>query len=335
MIPSHEGEFLRVHIQSNPEAPMVFQVTPERLEAALRRHAAVIHRVEVSLGTTPEQLDAALKEVNVLVGWTFPQKGLEQLAPHLKWIHVWGAGIDHLLPLDWLPKGVFLTNNRGVHVPKAREYIQMAILMLHTQIPALVTSQQQRRWDERFSTLVARQTILIVGVGHMGSAAAKAAKQLGMHVLGIRRSNKGHRYVDEMYGPEALPRLLPRVDILLVTTPLTAKTQGLIGRQELDLLRPQAGVINLGRAPVMDYDALADKLEKGELSGAILDVFEPEPLPAESRLWSTPNLILTPHVASDDSERYIPLTLDLLFENIERYFSDRPLRNRVRRRLEY
>jgi len=314
---------------------MVFQVTPERLEAAVRRHATVMQRVELSLGTSPEHLLASLKEVDVLVGWTFPQKDLDRQAPCLKWIHVWGAGVEHLLPLNWLPKGVFLTNNRGVHVPKAREYILMAILMLNNQIPALVTSQHQRRWDERFSTLALGRTILIVGVGHMGGTAAKVSRQLGMHVLGIRRSHRSHRYVDEMYGPDELPQLLPRADILLVTTPLTAKTRGLIGRQELDLLGPQAGVINLGRAQVMDYDALADKLEKGELSGAILDVFEPEPLPRDSRLWATPNLIMTPHVASDDSARYMSRTLDLVFENIQRYLSGRPLQNRVRRRLEY
>jgi phosphoglycerate dehydrogenase-like enzyme len=138
-----------------------------------------------------------------------------------------------------------------------------------------------------------------------------------------------------MFSPRRLDRVLPRADFVIVTTPLTADTRQLIGRRELDLMKPSAGLINLARAQVVDYDVLADKLSRGELGGAILDVFDPEPLPPESPLWKTPNLIITPHVASDDAEQYMPLTLDLVFDNIRRLLAGRPLRNRVRRSLEY
>ena len=130
-------------------------------------------------------------------------------------------------------------------------------------------------------------------------------------------------------------RVLPRADVVLVTVPLTAETRRLLGRKELDLLPPHAGLVNMARAGVVDYAALADKLARGELSGAVLDVFDPEPLPPDSPLWRTPNVILTPHVSSDDAERYIPRTLDLLFANVRRYRAGCPLRNLVDPTREY
>jgi phosphoglycerate dehydrogenase-like enzyme len=138
-----------------------------------------------------------------------------------------------------------------------------------------------------------------------------------------------------MFDRTGLEQVLPRADFVLVTTPLTSETKNLLGRRELNLMRPGAGLINLGRARVVDYDALREKLTAGELGGAVLDVFDPEPLPSDSPLWETPNLVITPHVASDDEEQYMPRTLDLVFDNIHRYLSDRPLRNRVRRHLGY
>ncbi|MCP4417731.1 MAG: D-2-hydroxyacid dehydrogenase [Chloroflexi bacterium] len=330
-----QDSVLRIHFQSNPEAPMVFQVNQERYQAAVKRNAHIAHQVESTIGTNLDDLYAILGEVNVLVGWVFPQKDLAKLAPNLKWIHAWGAGIEHLLPLDWLPPGVDLTNNSGVHGAKAREYMIMAILMLSNQIPTLVNSQQKSQWNELFNTSIAGKTLSIIGVGQMGASAAQEAKRFGMRVIGVRRSGQPHPDVDEMVSPEKLDYALSQADIVLITTPLTAKTKGMIGRRELDLLKPGAGFINLGRASVVDYEALADKLEKGEISGAILDVFDPEPLPSTSRLWTTPNLIMTPHVASDDAEQYIPRTLDLVFENVRRYFANSPLKNRVNPQFEY
>jgi phosphoglycerate dehydrogenase-like enzyme len=125
-----QNNVLRVHFQSNPEAPMVFQVNQERYQAAVKRNAHIAHQVNATIGTNHDDLQAILGEVDVLVGWVFPQKDLARLAPHLKWIHAWGAGIEHLLPLGWLPPGVDLTNNRGVHGSKAGEFMIMEAFQL-------------------------------------------------------------------------------------------------------------------------------------------------------------------------------------------------------------
>ena len=147
----------------------------------------------------------------------------------------------------------------------------------------------------------------------------KAARRLGLHVLGVRRSGTPWRGVDEMVTPDRLAEVLPRADFVVVNAPLTPETQGLVGRTALSLMKPGAGLVNLARARVVDYEALAEKLRDGALSGAVLDVFDPEPLPADSGLWSTPNLIITPHVSSDDDARHAPLTMDLVFDNIRRW----------------
>ena len=178
------------------------------------------------------------------------------------------------------------------------------------------------------------KTLLIVGVGHVGRSVAGWAKGLGMRVLGLRRTGKPLRNVDEMYRSEDLRSILPRVDFVLVTAPLTESTYHLFGEAELNLLKPGAGIVNYSRALLIDYDALRKKLERRELS-AILDVFDPEPLPQDSPLWRTPNLIITTHSSSDDSYLYTTKTLDVVFTNLERMMDGKPFVNRVSRRKQY
>jgi phosphoglycerate dehydrogenase-like enzyme len=206
--------------------------------------------------------------------------------------------------------------------------------MLNNGLPRIVWNQRRGKWEQFFNTSIATKTLLIVGVGHVGGGAAKWAKKLGLHVIGIRRTGRPHRHVDEMYTAEALRKLLPRADFLLVSAPLTDATRHMIGAKELALLKPGAGLINYSRANLVDYGALLRRLESGELT-AILDVFDPEPLPRSSPLWKAPNLIVTPHCSSDDREQYTPRTLDLVFRNMERFLERKPLLNRVDPKLQY
>lgn len=246
-----------------------------------------------------------------------------------------GAGIEHVMPLDWLPTGTVLTNNRGVHAPKAEQFAMTALLMLNERIPEAITEQHAGRWRRHYATAIQGKTALIIGVGNMGVAAAKAARKLGLHVLGIRRSGKPHRSVHEMGTPNQLHDMMKRADFIVITAPLTLETEGLIDAAALDCLKPEAGLVNMGRARIVDYAALQERLRNGRVRGAILDVFDPESLPPESPLWSTPNLILTPHVSSDDDDNYAPLTIDLVFENIRRWYAGKPMRNIVDAGLRY
>ncbi len=333
---SANAKALHVHVESRGEQSFVYHVTRERFDDALGRHGDIAGRIEASIGFDLEGFDEAIAAADVLVlpvpvpaAWRPRLYALAETAPRLKFVFQTGAGIEKLLPLDWLPPGVPLTNNSGAHAEKAREYVTMAVLMLNNRVPAFATAKSERVWDETFSTAARGKTAVVIGVGHMGGAAAEAAQALGLRVLGVRASGEPHPAVDEMFTPDRFSEVLPRADFVIVTTPLTERTRGLVDARALDLMKRDAGLVNMGRAPVVDYHALAERLTSGRLAGAVLDVFEPEPLPRDSVLWSTPNLIITPHTSSDDDALYIANTLDVLFANLRRQLAGRKVVNRV------
>jgi phosphoglycerate dehydrogenase-like enzyme len=294
----------------------------------------VAERLHVTLGYDGDIIERELPDADILFAWNFDRGNLAARAPRLKWVHAHGAGVNHLMPLTWLPKGAVLTNSRGVHAERASEYAIMAVLMLNNRLPEMVTNQRQARWEQLFNSAVVGKTLLIVGVGHVGGSVASWAKRFGMRVIGIRRTGRAHRSVDAMHRPEDLAKLLPEADFVLIAAPHTDATHHLIGASEIALLKRGAGLVNYSRANLVDYEALRGRLERGEVS-AVLDVFSPEPLPSDSPLWQAPNLIITPHSSSDDTERYTPRTLDLVMRNIERFLAGKTLMNRVSPKLQY
>jgi phosphoglycerate dehydrogenase-like enzyme len=203
------------------------------------------------------------------------------------------------------------------------------VLALCARLPEMVNNQQQAKWAPIFTPSIAGKTLLVLGLGDMGGAAAKAAKRLGMRVLGMRRNVRPHRHADAMLPLGQLHKALAEADFVLVATPLTPDTHHLIDARAIAAMKTGAGLINVGRAGVVDYAELAQALRGGKLSGAILDVFDPEPLPASSPLWHVPNLIITPHCSSDDLDHYLPLTLDLAFANVARLRDGKRLKNAV------
>ncbi len=163
-----------------------------------------------------------------------------------------------------------------------------------------MNAQTRREWLPLFTDHMKGKTVLIVGVGHLGGAGAQQAKRCGLHVIGVRRSGRPHRACHQVVGQDALHTVLPDADFVVVTVPSTSATDGMIGEREFRVMKKTAGLLNFSRAQTVDYDALVRKLRRNELSGAILDVFDPEPLPSESDLWEAPNLLITPHCSSDD-----------------------------------
>jgi phosphoglycerate dehydrogenase-like enzyme len=324
---------IRIHIENNPSNAAVYHVTPALFRKRIKKFPGLAGKIKVGFGDDPAALDAKLKDAEILLTGGLDASNLVARAPHLKWIQSTSAGVEKLAP--YIPDGIVLTNASGVHMPKGGEYAMTALLMLNHRVPHFVTAQRASRWDQAFATPIAGKTVLILGVGAIGSAAARLARRFGMRILGISRSAKRNPLVDRMYGPKDLKKALPQADFVLAILPLTAETRGLLGRAELDLLPRHAGVVNLGRGPVIDNDALADKLRKGELAGAVLDVFPEEPLPASSPLWATPNLIMSPHCAVDDATSYAERALDLFLGNLKRYVAGRALVNVVDTKLGY
>jgi phosphoglycerate dehydrogenase-like enzyme len=318
---------VRVHVQNDADLNPVFTVTPAALRAALRRVPGLGRRIDLTESHDPTGLDPALQSAEVLLAGDFPAHDLARRAPRLRWIQSTNAGVEKLVPA--LPPGVVLTNASGVHPPKGGEFAMAALLMLQHRVPHFVTQQREQRWDPAFSTPISGKTVVIVGVGRIGGEVARLARGFGLRVLGVRRTGAPHRFVERMYRPRQLTAVLPRADFVVIAAPSTPGTRGLIGRRELDRLPRHAGLVNVGRAAAVDYDALVDKLRRGELGGAVLDVFPEEPLPPDSPLWSVPNLIVTPHCAVDDGVAYVGRCLDVFVDNFGRYLAGRPLRNRV------
>ncbi|MEJ0069201.1 MAG: D-2-hydroxyacid dehydrogenase [Pseudomonadota bacterium] len=340
MSPKHPPT--HVHFETLTANPPVFQIAPAQIAAAKRRHPVVARQMTTSHGADLADMARWLPRVEVLVtSFTaiaepgFPLRRLAAAAPRLRWIHLTSAGIDKVLPLDWLPPQVTLTNSSGIHSRKAGEYASMAMLMLHAGLPRLLAQQRAATWRQHFTPSIAGRTVAIIGLGGLGGSAAKQARHLGMTVLGVRRTPAAHPHVDRLYGFRNLRSALKRADIVYVAVPLTAVTHHLIDRRAFDAMKPGAALINVARAGVVDYDVLAEKLRDGSLSGAMLDVFDPEPLPASSPLWSVPNLIITPHVAMDEVDQYIPRALDLAFRNLRAFRAGRKLQNTIDVSLEY
>jgi phosphoglycerate dehydrogenase-like enzyme len=325
---------LRVHVENNPKVAEINHVTEAGFKAAAKKHPGIAKKVEITFGFDPAKFGPLLPEIEVLVaGGGVDMNDVAKKAKRLKWIQSTSAGVEKLV--QYIPDGVVLTNASGVHGPKGGEYAMTALLMLNHSVPQFVTSQHAAKWEQVHATPIDGKTVVIIGVGALGTAAARLARRFGMRVLGVSRSAKKSPLVERMYAPKDLHKVLPKADFVIVTTPLTKETRGMLGRAELDLLPRHAGIVNLGRGPVIDNDALADKLRKGELAGAVLDVFPEEPLPATSPLWSTPNLIMSPHCAVDDAEAYAARALDIFLENLARYLAGRKLTNVVDVRLGY
>jgi phosphoglycerate dehydrogenase-like enzyme len=311
----------------------VDSVTPAAFRRRARLAPAHARRLAVTFGEDDAALEKGLAQAEILVAGHFPAEDLARRAPRLRWIQSTSAGVENLVPL--LPAHVTLTNASGVHGPKGGEYGMTALLMLNHRVPDFVTRQREARWDPIFSSTIAGKTVVVVGLGEIGAEIARLARRFGLRVVGVRRTGRSHPGIERVVQPKDLPKVLPKADFLVLTAPLTAGTRGLIGRRELDLLPGHAGIVNLGRGGVMDYGELAEKLRKGELQGAVLEVFPEEPLPADSPLWTLPNVIMSPHCAVDDLVHYVPRCLDIFFDNLGRYLRGRPLRNQIDPALGY
>jgi phosphoglycerate dehydrogenase-like enzyme len=288
----------------------------------------------VSVGWDGETLDEALETADFMINSYPPRERLAERAPRLKWIQTTGAGIETLLPLDWVPRGMTLTNNRGAHGEKAEDSCALSLLAIHTRLAETLQQQRDRVWKQILTPPIAGRTAVVVGFGDLGQGAGRAAHKLGLRVIAVTRSGKPCPPADEVYPVAEIDAALPLADFLIVTAPTTPETQGLLDRRRIGLLEKGCGIVNIGRAALMDYTALRERLESGDLAGAVLDVFEEEPLPPQSPWWTTRNVIVTPH-NSCDTPGYMDRLLDRWFENFERFLAGKPLANTVDRELGY
>ena len=334
-----DNKKIRIHVKNNHWAPgsfptdaegeKVFTITNSHFEKAFMKFPKIKEKVEIFIDWDEDNFNSSMSNSDILLTWDFPTSNLKKVSPSLKWIHCISAGIEHLLPLDWMFDGLVLTNNSGVHSKKAGEYGLMSVLMLHNHIPKIVSNQKNKKFVSLFSTPIAGKTIVVVGTGNLGGAMIRLLAPLGSKIIGVNRKGRAVDGCSKVITVDEIDSALPEADILYLAIPETPGTKNLISRKRLDLLKPSCGIVNIGRQSTMDYDALCEKLRANKIAGAILDVFSPEPIKLNSKLWEVPNLIITPHVSADDGESYVRLTLDLFIKNLQLFISNKKLINQI------
>ena len=275
-----------------------------------------------------EQTAARIGECEALVITGFWRNELLEHAKNLRFIQGAGAGYD-AFDLDALSaRGIRLANSSGVNKNAVSEHAMGLLLAFSRRLHEARDNQHKRIWRAMMADFSLREdelpgkTLLIYGMGAIGSRLASIARAFDMHVIGIRRSPATDTAAHEMHTPEAFNTLLPRADYVALTCPLTDSTRNLMNAKTFSLMRNDAYFINVARGGCVDESALVDALANGVIKGAGIDTTVIEPLASDSPLWSLQNAIITPHTGGETC-RYEENVLDFLEENLDRLWSGR------------
>lgn len=245
----------------------------------------------------------------------FPRQAI-LACPSLSWVSVGGAGIDHLIP--WDASRLTVTNAAGVGAETMAQYALAAILHFTLGFHGFAARQRECRWSEGRVASVKGLTLAILGLGNTGRAVAPLAATLGMQVIGMRANPTATQHVEYVAGPDELHPLLAKADVVLVSLPLTPRTRHLLDRPQFAAMKRGAILVDVSRGGIVRQAALIESLQNGHLKGAALDVFETEPLPRESPLWSMANVIITPHCSSV-YEGWERRSIEMFCDNIDRW----------------
>ncbi len=281
---------------------------------------------------TPEQeaeWRSLMGEADILFDFDYPRRDLlPELAPNVRWIQATSAGIGQFVKRmkydERMPQTIFTTAS-GVHARPLAEFVIMTLLMQNKGFLRIVEDKRNHHWERYAGTDLEGRTMGLVGLGRIGSMVASLARAMGMRVIGTDLA-PNTQAVDQFYKLEDLAQMLPHCDVLVLTVPHTPQTEKMIGAEQFNLLPDGAYFINIARGMVVDEPALIEALRSGKLSGAGLDVFAEEPLPAGSPLWDMPNVLVSPHSASTSDRENMRIT-DLFVDNLKRYLAGEPLRN--------
>ncbi len=303
----------------------------------------------MSDGRWPDDEQVTAEIIYAISGVPHPEQ-----APNLRWVQAHSAGIDRLRDLPIWESDVVITNSSGIHAPNIAQYVLAQMLAWAHRVPKWLRLQSESRWpDDRWGELLPDElrgkTLGIVGYGSIGREIARIATAFGMQVLATKRDPRHledtNYFIPEtgdpegilparIYPGEATRSMVAECDFVVITLPLTDKTHHLFDEEMFRAMRENAFVVNIGRGPVINERDLIRALKKGWIAGAGLDVFEEEPLPADSPLWKLENVIISPHI-SGSTPHYDERATHLFCENLRRYLDGRPLLNVVNREYGY
>ena len=256
-------------------------------------------------------------------------EALPQNAPGLRWVQATSSGIGEYMRRTGLDQSdIAFTTARGVHARPLAEFTLMGLLHFFRDVPFLNARKAEKHWERYTVQGLDGARLLVVGLGSLGQAVALDCARLGVEVWGTRRTSGGETPpgVSKIIAQDEIREALGQIDALVLACPLTDTTKGLIGRAEVDALKPGVVIVNIARGQVIDEAAMIEGLRSGRIKGAALDVFEVEPLPKESPLWELPNVLISPHSASTvhaENQRIV----DIFLDNLGRYRDGKPLKN--------
>lgn len=268
-------------------------------------------------------LPADLSEIDVLISFAIElTDDFYRRATRLKWIQCLATGVDHVLRCPSLRPETLLTSGRGVHGAPMRETVVYLMVNVSRDVKTLVEEQKARVWNRRFYSLFTGKTVVVVGVGVVGIAVGQLLKAFGMHVIGVTRTLRTVEGFDEMMPTEELCKAAGRADFLINVLPANADNLLLFDRAVFAAMKPSAYYISAGRGQTVDEPALIAVLRERRIAGAGLDVFQTEPLPADSPFWDLPNVFITPHLGGYTIE-YEDLIMPLIADNMRLFLAGR------------
>jgi phosphoglycerate dehydrogenase-like enzyme len=258
-------------------------------------------------------------------------------AKRLRWVHSSAAAVEGLLPLAELGKrDIIVTNSRGIQAVPIAEQVMAGLLVLARRMDLTMAAQREKRWiqaqlcDSDWPWMLHGKSMTILGLGTIGLEVARRAHAFGIRVTGVKRllDEAKPAFVDRVVGPESLSESMRNCDILVISAPFVAQTKELIGASEIAKMNHGAILVNIARSQIVNQTAMIEALESGQLGGAVLDVFDQEPLAAESPLWSQPHVIISPHSSGFRASHWEEV-IDLFSDNLRRFQRGEPLLNLV------
>jgi D-2-hydroxyacid dehydrogenase (NADP+) len=317
-------------------------------------------QIEVDQRNSYKNVQEHIRDAEIFFGWSLRGEQVAA-AKKLRWIHSTAAAVHQLMSPELLASDIIVTNARSVHGPVVAEHAIAQMFALAKRLHVAGRAQQQRLWaqeqisyEEPRPTELAGSTLGLVGYGAIGRPIAESARALGMRVLVVRQHPQpennilssrasapavdprveGPLPVIQTFGAESLDEIIAQSDFLVLAAPLTEMTRHLINRERLARMRPTAYIVNVSRGALIDETAVTEALRESRIGGAALDVFEHEPLPADSALWDLDNLLITPHTAAT-SDKMWERHYALIKENLRRYLAGEPLLGLVDKHLGY
>lgn len=320
--------------------PITLMVIDNPGASHLKALDALPASVKVVVGNQAALLRESVPEAEVILNGIPDGHLLREILPHaarLRWIHSLSDGVEKILFPELVANPAILTNARGVFKRSLAEFVIGAVLYFAKDFRRIVRCQQAGVWQPFEMEEAHGKVMGIVGYGETGLACAERAHVLGMKILGLRRRPELSRddpYVEKVFGPDELPRLLGQSDYVVLAAPATPQTRRLIGKAEFAVMKASAVFINVGRGSSVDEPAMIEALEQGRLRGAALDVYATEPLPAGHPFYRMENVLLSPHCA-DHTPGFNERDVELFMQNMQKFLNGEALWNVVDKEAGY